>query len=334
MQVPLSNDFTCTFAPLFDPPLQPVDVVDGLSAEDFDRLYRRTRRPVIINDGARAWRALRTWTDPAHLVTAAGHRHTFVRDLEASNIEAEHYHEAYREVAFGELVERLFSGDPPAWYLTQGLIMRGDGLGASMSRTTWPAFLPELAADLGQPPYWPQAELTQCNLWMGPGNQSSGLHYDEYENLNGVVVGSKRWLLFPHEQAPVLLNGANGNNTIATGFHTSETRRFEGARSSARGFECVTGPGQLLYVPAGMWHQVFSGPEPGLAVNYWYLSLPRDMVRTAVLHARRYSGFTRRKRFALALGVIGAKASIKAIQYGLGRRPPADVDIGPPGYGF
>jgi hypothetical protein len=83
-----------------------------------------------------------------------------------------------------------------------------------------------------------------------------------------------------------------------------------------------------------MWHQVFSGPGPGLAVNYWYLSLPRDAVRAAVLHARRFSGFSRRKRFLLALGVIGVQATIKTIQYGFGRRAPAEVEIGPPGYGL
>jgi len=334
MQVPVSNDFACEFAPLFDPPLQTVDEVDTLSVQDFDSCYRRPRRPVIINDVARSWPALQAWSDPAYLVRAAGHRTTFVRDLEASSIDPEHYHEAYREVLFGELAEALFSGQPPAWYLTQGLIMRGDGLGAMMSRRTWPASLPELAADLELPPYWPLGELTQCNLWMGPGNQSSGLHYDEYDNLNGVVVGSKRWLLFPHEQAPGLLNGANGDNTIAMGFHAGEPNRFAGNRAGVRGYECVTRPGQLLYVPAGMWHQVFSSPGPGLAVNYWYLSLPRDAAHAAVLHARRFSGFSRRKRFWLALGVIGAKVAIKSVQYGFGQRAPAEVEIGPPGYGL
>ncbi len=334
MPAPVSNDFSGEFSPLFDPPLQPVDVVDALSVQDFDQHYRRPRRPVVINDGAQSWRALQRWSDPAYLVAAAGHRNTFVRDLDACNVDGESYHEAYREVAFGELVERLFSDQPPAWYLTQGLVMRGNGLGAMMARRTWPASLPELASDLTPPPYWPLDALAQCNLWMGPGNQCSGMHYDEFDNLNGVVLGSKRWLLFPHDQAAVLLNGSQVRQTIAPGFHAGEANRFAGARARARGYECVIRPGQLLYVPAGMWHQVFSGPGPGLAVNYWYLSLPRDAVRAAVLHARRFSGFSRRKRFLLALGVIGVQAAIKTIQYGFGRRAPAEVEIGPPGYGL
>lgn len=332
MQSPITSDFSDDFAALFQPALEPVDVVDGLTQQDFENHYRRPRRPVIINDGAQAWRAIKRWSDPAHLISAAGHRNTFVRDLDASRFEAGSYHEAYREVGLGELVERLFSEQPPAWYLTQGLIMRGNGLGSLLGRRCWPASLPELAGDLTLPPYWPPDSLTECNLWLGPGGQFSGLHYDEYDNLNGVVVGNKRWLMFPHDQAPVLLNGANGRDSIAPGFQSGSADRFAGARASARGFECVTRPGQLLFVPAGMWHQVFSGPGPSLAVNFWYLSLPRDAARAAVLHARRHSGFSARKRLLLVLGVISAKVLVKTVQYGLGQRAPSQVQVGTPGY--
>ena len=332
MHTPVLSDFSTDFAPLFDTPLQQVDVVDSLSLEDFENLYRRPRRPVIINDGAQNWPALHKWSSLDHLVSVAGHRNSFVRDLEASNVEADGYHEEYREVAFRELVGRLFAEQPPAWYLTQGLILRGNGIGAMMARRTWPASLPELAVDLVMPPYWSMKDLAQCNLWMGPGNQISGMHFDEFDNLNGVVTGSKRWLLFPHDQSAALLNGQDVRQTIAPGFHAAAVDRFAGSRLSARGYECVTHPGQVLYVPAGMWHQVFSGPGPSMAVNFWYLNLPRDMIRSIALHARRYSGFVKRSRFLLALGLVSAQVSIKAVQYGFGRRAPAEVEIGPPGY--
>ncbi|AOW14378.1 hypothetical protein LPB72_03450 [Hydrogenophaga crassostreae] len=332
MQSETQTEFSCDFAPLFDPPLGQVDVVSGITKEAFESNYRRPRRPVIIDDGAKAWPALKRWQDPAYLVAAAGHRPAFVRDLDAGNIDSASYHEAYQEVRLDELVERLFSDQPPAWYLTQGLIMRGDGLGSMLGRSCWPASLPELACDLVEPPFWPQESLTECNLWLGPGGQSSGLHYDEYDNLNGVVLGSKRWLLFPHDQAKVLLNGARGRDSIAPGFHFSQADRFANERGRARGYECITRPGQLLYVPAGMWHQVFSSNGPSLAVNYWYLSLPRDAVRSAVLHARRYSGFAARKRFLLVLGVIAAKVMLKTAQYGFGKRAPSEIQIGQPGY--
>jgi hypothetical protein len=332
MQAENRCKFSKPFAPLFDPPLRPVDEVHGLTEHAFERLYRRPRRPVIIADGAKTWPALSRWSQPAQLKAQAGHRQAFVRDLQASSVSSDNYHEAYREVAFDELVERLFSKEPPAWYLTQGLISRGNGLGALLGRNCWPAHLPELAADLRPPPYWPEKDLTECNLWLGPGGQCSGLHYDEYDNLNGAVVGRKRWLLFPHHQAKRLLNGDAGHNSIAPGFHASQADRFANQRAHAQGFECVTEPGQLLYVPAGMWHQVFSSPGPSLAVNYWYLSYPRDMARAAMLHARRYSGFAARKRFLLVLGLIAGKVVLKSGQYGLGKRAAQDVQVGTPGY--
>jgi hypothetical protein len=332
MQAENRCEFSKPFAPLFDPPLRPVDEVYGLTEHAFEKLYRRPRRPVIIADGAKTWPALSRWSQPAQLKAQAGHRQAFVRDLQASSVNSDNYHETYRRVAFDELVERLFSKDPPAWYLTQGLISRGNGLGALLGRNSWPAHLPELAADLRSPRYWPEKDLTECNLWLGPGGQCSGLHYDEYDNLNGAVVGRKRWLLFPHHQAKRLLNGDAGHNSIAPGFHASQADRFANQRAHAQGFECVTEPGQLLYVPAGMWHQVFSSPGPSLAVNYWYLSYPRDMARAAMLHARRYSGFAARKRFLLVLGLIAGKVVLKSGQYGLGKRAAQDVQVGTPGY--
>ncbi|MEZ5702799.1 MAG: cupin-like domain-containing protein [Burkholderiaceae bacterium] len=218
MQAEKQSDFSERFAPFFDPPLRPVDVVYGLTPHAFETLYRRPRRPVIIGDGAKAWPAMTRWARPARLKSLSGHRPAFVRDLQASSVDADNYHEAYREVTFGELVERLFSEEPPAWYLTQGLVTRGNGIGALLGRNSWPAHLPELAEDLRPPPYWPEEDLTECNLWFGPGGQCSGLHYDEYDNLNGAVVGSKRWLLFPHHQTQRLLNGTTGHNSIAPGF--------------------------------------------------------------------------------------------------------------------
>lgn len=46
--------------------------------------------------------------------------------------------------------------------------------------------------------------LEAVNVWWTRGNASSGLHYDAYENVIVQVRGTKRVLLFPPEQSPLL----------------------------------------------------------------------------------------------------------------------------------
>lgn len=329
---PPLRDFDTDFAPLFTPALQTVDVVHDLSPEDFERHYRRLGRPVIIEGVSTRWPALHRWTELAHLHAAAGHRPVFVRDLAAGCIDAGPYREVYRELSFGEFAQQMFSDPPPALYLTQALIDRGDGLAALLGRKLSPAWLPELAADFTLPPYWTRRHLFEANLWMGAGGQVSGLHFDEFDNLNAPVHGHKRWILFPRDQTQRLLDGDWGLNSIGPGFHADAPRRFSGGRSRVRGYQCVTQPGQLLFVPAGMWHQVFSGPGLSLALNFWYLQLPRDLGSTA-LHARRHTGFPARKRFPLALAAVLAQLAWKASLYALGQRPRPDVRVGVTRYG-
>jgi len=328
-----ASDFTTDFAPLFDPPLQPVDVVRDLSVEDFERCYRRPRKPVIVEGATADWPALTRWTDPHYLAERAGHRKVYVRDLAAGSIDIDAYREVYRESSFADVVEQMFSESPPAWYLTQALVARGTGVSALLRRNVSPAWLPELADDLPRPAFWRDANLTECNLWMGPGGQSSSLHYDEFDNLNCAILGCKRWILFPWDQTPLLLNRDRGRHTIARGFHAAEADRWSGGRADAQGYQAVLQPGQLLFVPAGMWHQVFSGPGPSIAANFWYLRLPRD-ARSAVLYARRYSGFPARKRFPLALALVYAQFLLKLMQYGMGKRATGEVRIGPDIYGM
>jgi hypothetical protein len=330
---PPLRDFDTDFAPLFTPALQAVDVVHDLSPEDFERYYRRPGRPVIIEGVSTRWPALHRWTELAHLQAAAGHRPVFVRDLAAGCIDAGPYREVYRELSFGDFAQQVFSDPPPPLYLTQALIDRGNGLAALLGRKLSPAWLPELAADFTLPPYWAREHLFEANLWMGPGGQVSGLHFDEFDNLNAPIHGHKRWILFPHDQTQRLLDGDWGMNTIGPGFHADAPRRFSGERSRVRGYQCVTQPGQLLFVPAGMWHQVFSGPGLSLALNFWYLQWPRDL-GSALLHARRHTGFPARKRFPLVLAMVLAQFAWKASQYALGRRPIRDVQVGVTGYGL
>jgi hypothetical protein len=327
-------DFETDFSEMFDPPLERVDVVRDISRDEFEHRYRRRDVPVIIEGVASSWPAIERWLDPGHLAERAGNRTVYPRDLAQGSIDLDNYRETYRKMRFGDFVDAIFQPEPPAWYLTQGSLMQATGANAGLQREIFPAYLPELADDIVPPPYWDRRCLFETNLWMGAGLQSSALHFDEFDNINAVVSGSKRWLLFPAaETAKLLRTGGSGRNSVTRGFHAAEGRRFDHpGRRQARGYQCLTKAGQLLFVPAGMWHQVFSGPGLTMAVNFWYVNLPSDLLRCCRLHARRYAGFRSRKRYALALGGVCAQVSWNLTKHALGLSRTGKVRVGPTSY--
>jgi hypothetical protein len=169
---------------------------------------------------------------------------------------------------------------------------------------------------------------------MGGGGQISALHFDECDNINALVSGSKRWLLFPTSETQNLLQrGGSGRSSLIRGFHQAETARFSHPdRRNARGYQCVTKPGQMLFVPSGMWHQVFSGPEFNTAINFWFMRIPGDLKRCCRVHARRYAGFKSRKRYGAALTAVYAQVGWRLAMHGLGVGGSNDVLVGPTAY--
>ncbi len=333
MGEPEATDFNTDFSARFDSPLRPVDVVSGLDVETFQERYAGPGIPVIFDDQVSAWPALERWTDSTYLTDIAGDRTVFARDLDAGQINQKGYREVYRSMPFSAFVESVTGQEPAPLYLTQGIILRARGSLRALERRSCPAWLPELADDLELPQFLSRQNLLEANLWMGPGGQTSALHFDECDNLNGIVAGAKRWLLFPADQSHDLLaGGGNGRQTIARGYHAKESGCFEPtARRSVSGFECVTQAGQMLFIPAGMWHQVFSGPGLSMAVNFWYLNLRSDAMHFAALRARRLVGFRARKRLPVVTGVVLADMA-RLMMMQMLRRGDRAPTVGPARY--
>ena len=50
--------------------------------------------------------------------------------------------------------------------------------------------------------------------------------------------------------------------------------------------EAVLGAGDVLFMPPGWWHEVFSGPRPSAAYNVWLHAHPRTALRPSLLYLR------------------------------------------------
>lgn len=152
-------------------------------------------------------------------------------------------------------------------------------------------YLDLVAADTpGLPPYLGNLELRGLNamchwpgyltrmgpprFWLGPAGTVTPLHCDYDDNIFAQIWGSKRiflspphhdQFLYPREANPILF-GSPFNPEAA------DFGQFPLARQALM-VECMVNPGDMLYVPAGWYHQV-RALSFSLSSNRWARAMP------------------------------------------------------------
>jgi hypothetical protein len=171
----------------------------------------------------------------------------------------------------------------------------------AMADMTLRAYL-DLVAEAGElPPYLGNLELRALNqlchwptwfdkmgpprFWLGPAGTVTPLHCDYDDNLFAQVWGTKRiFLAPPHHDAYLYPKEANA---ILSGSpfdpEAPDFDRFPLARQATL-VECIVAPGEMLYVPAGWYHQV-RALTFSLSSNRWARAMPA--VLGAAPHLRR-----------------------------------------------
>ena len=181
---------------------------------------------------------------------------------------------------------------------THALLTHPVSAAGNASTGPWPyLFLPAdalpdgLRNDLGRlvdllgSPFLPAIET---NVWAGAPNVSSPLHYDAAHNVYAQLVGVKRFVLLPPEEAPFLyvhprLHPSTRQSQLDLGTSVAPDRfpRFHARRATyppgraPMMTEAVLRPGDRLYVPPYWWHRVSNeGEETAVSVAVYSLSTP------------------------------------------------------------
>jgi lysine-specific demethylase 8 len=135
-----------------------------------------------------------------------------------------------------------------------------------------PQFCSEQSFNVGE------GKLYHSMLWLGPRNTVSPLHYDPLDNLLMQIVGTKRVLLYPPDKSNVSDNnpgwhyaGFNGNqyNTSDVDVEHPNLEKHPNFQTAPTPYECVIGPGDVLYIPAKWWHHVRSLSWSASANVWW-----------------------------------------------------------------
>ena len=276
------------------------ETTDAPSAERFFSEFVQTNKPLVLRGAASGWAAAQSWTDLPRLIEAHGEEVVTVAPLESSGPRAyldkwlepcdawEHVeHEpnvcdakqllvvsAMRVKMRLKKFFKLLKAKEHAFY--------ADGAG-NLAHS-----FPYLRGDFAPPAFASHLLLKRADLWIG-GKSISRMHYDNLDNLFAQVVGSKTFVLSPPDAGAAIQGGRRLRKAARAYTHPGGFAREGGGvmhetvlnylsvdRPASLPTVSVTlGPGDMLYLPFGWWHEVHSHPDEALgnvafSVSHFY----------------------------------------------------------------
>lgn len=215
--------------------------------------------PVILTDLVTRWPAATRWTPPqltarlgdARIEACVGREHAVDPDPTWKPL--------VTELSVRELMERITA---PGRSNDTYVIAKN----AALRR---PELRP-LLDDIDLPPeiFGETLEPTRMGLWIGPAGTHTPLHHDGDDSMFGQVYGRKRFRLAPPESIP-LLDRSRG---VYSYWDPSEDLPPDAPEAM---IELTLEAGELLFIPAGWWHQV-DALTPSISVSILELAWPND----------------------------------------------------------
>ena len=148
---------------------------------------------------------------------------------------------------------------------------------ASSDANTLPPYLGNLELrPLNAMCHWPAYfdKLGPPRFWLGPAGTVTPLHCDYDDNIFAQVWGTKRIFLAPPHHDEFLYPSRANAILFGSPFdpEAPDYERFPLARQATL-IECIVNPGDMLYVPAGWYHQV-RALTFSLSSNRWARAVP------------------------------------------------------------
>lgn len=216
-----------------------VERVSGLSADEFDRRYRKPRRPVILTDVSRDW--------PAHGRYSFDY---FKREYGDRTLRVQG-----REQRLADVIDQLTAATPehPGPY---PCTMAGD---ATLHADLSPRFAHAQPTRTGSA-LLPSALFKYINhleIFFGaPGGQFPRLHFDVFHMHTFItqVLGDKEFTLFaPGQEALMYVNPATPWMSAVKNVENPDPIKFPLLRQ-ARKQRVLLREGETLFLPCGTWH--------------------------------------------------------------------------------
>lgn len=187
---------------------------------------------------------------------------------------SDRYSELRVRARTGDYINNAFRADRPMQDMSMGEYLE---LVACGSGSLPPPYVGNLELrELNSLCHWPTyfRKMGPPRFWLGPSGTVTPLHCDFDDNIFAQIWGTKRiFLAPPHHDEFLYVREAN---PVLFGSpvdpEAPDYERFPLARQ-ANLIECIVKPGDLLYVPAGWYHQV-RALSFSLSANRWARGVP------------------------------------------------------------
>jgi Cupin-like domain len=168
------------------------------------------------------------------------------------------------DTVLDEIERHRHDAKPPAIYV-----------GSTTLDTCLPGFRAENDVGLGE-------RQPLVSVWIGNRTRIAA-HHDLPDNLACVVVGHRRFTLFPPEELANLYIGPldftpAGQAISLVDFAQPDLERFPRfADAQRRAQVAELGPGDAIFIPSMWWHHIESLDSLNALVNYWWRQSPAYM---------------------------------------------------------
>jgi hypothetical protein len=151
--------------------------------------------------------------------------------------------------------------------------------------------VPALKADYRLPPCLGARPFMREKLWLGGDGLITPLHYDPAETFHWVIRGAKRFLCYPPGVTRYYPYPTDSDAPFISQVDPDDPRPRDFPRfRAAVPTEFTLHAGEILYLPAFWWHQVYSRETFNLSLNFvWFASTARNVRHLGqYLRARRH----------------------------------------------
>ena len=220
--------------------LQPIDIVEDISKEDFLKLYQRPCKPVVLKNFSKDWAAKEKWTYE-NLSKIAGHHKVKLHGKWLDNSPTVIEMPPVKEVPFSEYLDMLKNDEHSDLRIFLFNLFKLE---------------PSLKNDFSFPKITDHFLEDFPYLFFGCAGSDVRLHYDI--DLSHVFItqfgGTKRITLFDQSQTKYLYRLPFTTHSAAD-LNEIDYEKYP-ALEYAQGYQHDLKPGETLFMPSGIWHYI------------------------------------------------------------------------------
>ncbi len=228
--------------------LSDVDRISTISSEEFSETYFTPLRPLIIEDYAKSWPALKKWTPEFF---SEKHGEQLVKVYDGGFVEAgDSYMSQARTIPLKEFIEAVVE-------TSQDLRMFLYNIKSE---------IPELVGDVVFPGLVKGLSKSFIFMFFGCKGSVTQMHFDIDMShvFHTAIFGRKTITLFPFEQGKGLHRYPLTCRSYVD-VHQPDFKKYPGLKE-VQGYRVTLEPGETLYIPSGYWHH-FVYEEASCAIS-------------------------------------------------------------------